>query len=426
MNETESIWRDAHVQLRWLKAESAGRLGSPAPNPRHASSGVSDRGSPLARRRAPSFRGQQRDRHGVDRGSAPHRSGASRAAADRSAARCANTSWASCLGRAVAHEIGHYLLKATRIRHTGLMRASIDAREFADLRTGAFRLDRESQAYSGRSRPRGTRRIRPAFSLLYSFLTFFTRDRRALLFSGRSPCTRATRGGRRTPPHWRRMWSWPSPSHGRFRSIWPRTSPGCQAAIPVCTSGISGSSATRSSRSGHLPYFHRPHLRAHRDGQSQPSQLHRVPESPGAAAHRLPRRRHHLQRRVPADDGADGLRHVPPGQTRHRSGRGIMARRCAVRVEPAARRAGHRALQPGGRGAARDVPADPREGRRTRTVPRRRRARRHRMARGEHGRLLRRVLSADRRDLPRARASSRSSEAPWPDAVSRFGGRSTC
>jgi hypothetical protein len=27
------------------------------------------------------------------------------------------------------------------------MRASIDAREFADLRTGAFRLDRESQAY---------------------------------------------------------------------------------------------------------------------------------------------------------------------------------------------------------------------------------------------------------------------------------------
>ena len=27
------------------------------------------------------------------------------------------------------------------------MRASIDAREFADLRTGAFRLDRESQAH---------------------------------------------------------------------------------------------------------------------------------------------------------------------------------------------------------------------------------------------------------------------------------------
>ena len=50
------------------------------------------------------------------------------------------------LGRAVAHEIGHYLLRSNDHAPYGLMRASIDAREFADLRTGAFRLDRESQA----------------------------------------------------------------------------------------------------------------------------------------------------------------------------------------------------------------------------------------------------------------------------------------
>ena len=50
------------------------------------------------------------------------------------------------LGRAVAHEIGHYLLQSNTHSSYGLMRASIDAREFADLRTGAFRLDRESQA----------------------------------------------------------------------------------------------------------------------------------------------------------------------------------------------------------------------------------------------------------------------------------------
>ena len=50
------------------------------------------------------------------------------------------------LGRAVAHEIGHYLLRSNSHSTYGLMRASIDAREFADLRTGAFRLDRESQA----------------------------------------------------------------------------------------------------------------------------------------------------------------------------------------------------------------------------------------------------------------------------------------
>ena len=51
------------------------------------------------------------------------------------------------LGRAVAHEIGHYLLESNNHSPYGLMRASIDAREFADLRTGAFRLDQESQAY---------------------------------------------------------------------------------------------------------------------------------------------------------------------------------------------------------------------------------------------------------------------------------------
>jgi hypothetical protein len=50
------------------------------------------------------------------------------------------------LGRAVAHEMGHYLLDSNTHSPYGLMRASIAAREFADLRTGAFRLDRQSQA----------------------------------------------------------------------------------------------------------------------------------------------------------------------------------------------------------------------------------------------------------------------------------------
>lgn len=45
------------------------------------------------------------------------------------------------LGRAVAHEIGHALLGSRHGRH-GLMRARIDASEFADLRDGGFGLDR--------------------------------------------------------------------------------------------------------------------------------------------------------------------------------------------------------------------------------------------------------------------------------------------
>jgi hypothetical protein len=45
------------------------------------------------------------------------------------------------LGRALAHEIGHYLLATATHADRGLMRASIDAREFADPRARTFTLD---------------------------------------------------------------------------------------------------------------------------------------------------------------------------------------------------------------------------------------------------------------------------------------------
>ena len=51
------------------------------------------------------------------------------------------------LGRAVAHEIGHYLLRTNTHSAQGLMRAQIDAREFADLRSGSFRLDEAAEAH---------------------------------------------------------------------------------------------------------------------------------------------------------------------------------------------------------------------------------------------------------------------------------------
>ena len=46
------------------------------------------------------------------------------------------------LGRAVAHEIGHFLLATTTHADHGLMRASVDAREFAAMDGNAFTLDR--------------------------------------------------------------------------------------------------------------------------------------------------------------------------------------------------------------------------------------------------------------------------------------------
>jgi hypothetical protein len=60
------------------------------------------------------------------------------------------------LGRAVSHEIGHYLLDTNTHATRGLMRARIDAREFADLRSGSFRLDDAAQAYLVAMAARGT------------------------------------------------------------------------------------------------------------------------------------------------------------------------------------------------------------------------------------------------------------------------------
>jgi hypothetical protein len=48
------------------------------------------------------------------------------------------------LGRAVAHEIGHYLLRTAGHARSGLMRTRVDARDFADLRDGGFYLDQAS------------------------------------------------------------------------------------------------------------------------------------------------------------------------------------------------------------------------------------------------------------------------------------------
>ena len=51
------------------------------------------------------------------------------------------------LGRAVAHEIGHFLLQTNTHASDGLMRARILASEFADLSRETFRLDKAAEAH---------------------------------------------------------------------------------------------------------------------------------------------------------------------------------------------------------------------------------------------------------------------------------------
>ncbi len=51
------------------------------------------------------------------------------------------------LGRAVAHEIGHFLLATATHAERGLMRARIDSREFAAVNGESFRLDGDASRW---------------------------------------------------------------------------------------------------------------------------------------------------------------------------------------------------------------------------------------------------------------------------------------
>jgi hypothetical protein len=145
MKETESIWRDAQVQLRWLKAENTG--GSDRPLrvlvTRRAVSAADGHRWPVGEL----LRFEDSSAIAMASITAALRIVQERAElplVDLPAMR--QYKLGVVLGRAVAHEIGHYLLQSNTHSPYGLMRASIDAREFADLRTGGFWLDRESQA----------------------------------------------------------------------------------------------------------------------------------------------------------------------------------------------------------------------------------------------------------------------------------------
>ena len=146
MRETESIWRDADVQLRWLTDNS--NTGAERPLrilvTRRAVTAANGHSWPVGEL----LRFHDRSAIAMASITAALRivqGDPERQLLDLPAMH--QYTLGVVLGRAVAHEIGHYLLQSNAHAPYGLMRASIDAREFADLRTGSFRLDRESQAY---------------------------------------------------------------------------------------------------------------------------------------------------------------------------------------------------------------------------------------------------------------------------------------
>jgi hypothetical protein len=140
VHEVEAIWRDAGVRLIWVDAGDAAlrvSVGRRSLASRHDGSWVvgelrrSENGQAVATasvtraelvlRAAGSSRS-----HVLPDAVVQHRLG-------------------TVLGRAVAHEIGHYLLDSGAHTTHGLMRAAFQPRDFTDLRSGSFELDDESQ-----------------------------------------------------------------------------------------------------------------------------------------------------------------------------------------------------------------------------------------------------------------------------------------
>jgi hypothetical protein len=151
VNETESIWRDANVQLRWLTDNPDTETGRPLRIlvTRRAVSAANTHSWPVGELL------RFEDNSAIAMASITSalrivQADPERQLLDLTAMH--QYQLGIVLGRAVAHEIGHYLLQTNTHSTYGLMRASIDAREFADLRTGAFRLDRESAAYLAAAR----------------------------------------------------------------------------------------------------------------------------------------------------------------------------------------------------------------------------------------------------------------------------------
>ena len=132
ITETESIWREGHVKLRWLAGSANAEAG---PSLRvlvtpHAVASASEGDRWTV--------GELLRFEGSTAIAVASITGAQRIVERSQAFRFVDLPSVRqyrlgvVLGRAVAHEIGHYLLDTNTHAPYGLMRASIDAREFAD------------------------------------------------------------------------------------------------------------------------------------------------------------------------------------------------------------------------------------------------------------------------------------------------------
>jgi hypothetical protein len=145
VHEVESIWRQAGVEIRWV--EETHRDGAALPLRVHVVRGA---GPPPRRRNwvvgellrftdgaAVAVASITRAEEIVRAAGAGRASSSPESVVDHRVG--------VVLGRAVAHEIGHYLLENRAHATYGLMRPTFQPGEFTDLRSGTFEVDAESR-----------------------------------------------------------------------------------------------------------------------------------------------------------------------------------------------------------------------------------------------------------------------------------------
>ena len=151
---TESIWRPAHVQVRLVDADvqDATQLRVV----------VMARLIPGKDKRAPWAVGELVTHDGVPPLAIASVTGARRIVDLTSRFRLLDSAsvqergLGTVLGRAIAHEVGHFLLQTKTHASSGLMRAFIDAREFADPAANGFTLDKAAVAHMAALATAGT------------------------------------------------------------------------------------------------------------------------------------------------------------------------------------------------------------------------------------------------------------------------------
>lgn len=156
MAEAESIWKPGHVRLKWLRESTEAEEGAilrvlvvarPVPKASEYSPWTVAELLRLGGSQATAIASTIGARRIIDEG---------RRQLLQEPAALEDYRLGLVLGRAVSHEIGHYLLQTNTHARRGLMRARIDAREFADLRSGNFHLDRAAEAHLALLAAKGT------------------------------------------------------------------------------------------------------------------------------------------------------------------------------------------------------------------------------------------------------------------------------